>query len=41
METADDEALCFMVGANMLTIYPDSKLYEEIQRGNWQEESEP
>lgn len=29
-----------LVGANMLTIYPDSKLYEEIQRGNWQEESE-
>lgn len=23
-----------LVGANMLTIYPDSKLYEEIQRGN-------
>lgn len=29
-----------LIGANMLTIYPDSKLYEEIQRGNWQEESE-
>lgn len=29
-----------LVGANMLTIYPDSNLYEEIQRGNWQEESE-
>ena len=24
----------------MLTIYPNSKLYEEIQRGAWQEESE-
>lgn len=29
-----------IVGANMLTIYPDSGLYEEIQRGNWKEESE-
>lgn len=28
------------VGANMLTIYPDSGLYEEIRRGNWREESE-
>ncbi len=24
----------------MLTIYPDSKLYEEIRQGNWREESE-
>ena len=24
----------------MLTIYPDSELYGEIQRGNWQEETE-
>jgi hypothetical protein len=24
----------------MLTIYPDSKLYEEIQHRNWKEESE-
>ncbi len=24
----------------MLTIYPDSELYQEILRGNWQEESE-
>ena len=24
----------------MLTIYPNSELYQEIQRGNWQEESE-
>ncbi len=29
-----------LIGANMLTIYPDSKLYGEIQRGNWKEESE-
>ena len=29
-----------LVGANMLTIYPDSKLYGEIQQGNWKEESE-
>ncbi len=28
------------VGANMLTIYPDSELYQEIQKGNWKEESE-
>ena len=24
----------------MLTIYPDSELYQEIRRGNWTEESE-
>lgn len=24
----------------MLTIYPESELYAEIQRGNWQEEDE-
>ena len=30
----------FLVGANMLTVYPDSELYQEIQNGNWQEESE-
>ena len=24
----------------MLTVYPDSELYAEIQRGNWQEEGE-
>ncbi len=24
----------------MLTIYPDSELFHEIQQGNWQEESE-
>ena len=29
-----------LIGANMLTIYPDSELYAEIQRGNWREESE-
>lgn len=29
-----------LIGANMLTIYPDSELYSEIQRGNWQEEGE-
>lgn len=28
------------IGANMLTIYPNSELYREIQRGNWQEETE-
>lgn len=29
-----------LIGANMLTIYPDSELYMEIQRNNWREESE-
>jgi len=29
-----------LIGANMLTIYPESALYEEIQRGNWREEGE-
>ena len=29
-----------LIGANMLTIYPDSELYAEIQRGNWHEEGE-
>ncbi|MCI9502196.1 MAG: radical SAM protein [Hungatella sp.] len=29
-----------LIGANMLTIYPDSKLYGEIWQGNWKEESE-
>ena len=29
-----------IIGVNMLTIYPDSELYGEIQRGNWQEETE-
>jgi len=30
----------FLVGPNMLTIYPDSELYQEIQKGNWEEEGE-
>lgn len=30
----------FLIGPNMLTIYPDSELYQEIQNGNWQEEGE-
>lgn len=29
-----------LIGANMLTIYPDAELYNEIQNGNWQEEGE-
>ncbi len=29
-----------LIGVNMLTIYPDSALYQEIQDGNWKEESE-
>ena len=29
-----------IIGANMLTIYPNSELYAEIQKGNWQEEAE-
>lgn len=29
-----------LIGANMLTIYPDAELYEEIKRGNWREEGE-
>ena len=29
-----------IVGASMLTIYPDSDLFNEIYHGNWQEESE-
>ncbi len=28
------------IGANMLTVYPDSKLYAEIQHGSWQESDE-
>lgn len=28
------------MGVNMLTIYPNSELYREIQRGTWKEESE-
>jgi radical SAM superfamily enzyme YgiQ (UPF0313 family) len=29
-----------IIGSSMLTIYPESKLYEEIQAGNWAEEGE-
>lgn len=29
-----------IVGSSMLTIYPESKLYNEIKSGNWKEESE-
>lgn len=29
-----------LIGANMLTIYPQSELYQEIRKGNWQEEGE-
>lgn len=29
-----------LIGANMLTVYPESELYQEIQNGNWQEEGE-
>jgi len=29
-----------IIGANMLTIYPNSELFQEIQNGNWQEETE-
>ena len=29
-----------LIGVNMLTIYPESELYQEIQRGAWKEESE-
>ena len=29
-----------LVGANMMTIYPDSELYQEIKQGNWKEEEE-
>lgn len=30
----------FLVGPNMLTVYPDSELYRELQAGAWQEEDE-
>lgn len=30
----------FLIGPNMLTIYPESHVYQEISNGNWQEESE-
>ncbi len=29
-----------LIGANMLTIYPDSELFNEIKNGKWHEESE-
>lgn len=29
-----------IIGSSMLTIFPDSELYQEIQRGNWTEEGE-
>lgn len=29
-----------LIGANMLTLYPTSELYQEVQRGTWAEESE-
>lgn len=29
-----------LIGASMLTVYPSSELYKEIQKGNWEEESE-
>ena len=29
-----------LVGANMLTIYPQSELYKEIKKGNWKAEEE-
>ena len=28
------------IGVNMLTVFPDSALWQEIQRGNWKEETE-
>ena len=30
----------FLIGPNMLTVYPESRLYQEIQNVNWKEESE-
>ena len=29
-----------MIGANMLTVYPNSVLYQELQNGTWREENE-
>ena len=29
-----------IIGSSMLTIYPESELYGEVQKGRWQEESE-
>lgn len=28
------------IGVNMLTVYPESALFQEVQRGRWEEESE-
>lgn len=30
----------FLVGPNMLTIYPESELYQELKQGHWTEENE-
>lgn len=30
----------WLIGANMLTVYPESTLYQEIQRGSWAEAGE-
>lgn len=30
----------FLIGPNMLTVYPESDLAQEIQNGNWEEETE-
>lgn len=30
----------FLIGPNMLTVYPESALYQEILNGNWEEEGE-
>ena len=35
-----DETNPWLVAANMLTVFPNSELYGEIERGNWAEESE-
>lgn len=29
-----------IIGSSMLTVYPESELYQEIQAGNWEEEGE-
>ncbi|MCI9130078.1 MAG: radical SAM protein [Eggerthellaceae bacterium] len=35
-----NEANPWLIGANMLTVYESSRLYEEIAAGNWEEETE-
>ena len=30
----------WLIGANMLTLYPSSQLYQEVEQGRWAEESE-